>query len=138
MAKVLYSMETEHDIQVAVMEWWSLQHKQFNVPEEVLFAIPNGGARNVITGKRLKQEGVRKGVPDMFLAVPMYIINRQYSGLWIELKKPKGRLSKEQATYLELLSKQGYCASVCYGFAKTVEAISRYLEGKMFIFEIGR
>lgn len=36
----------------------------------LLFAIPDGGRRDAVTGAHLKAEGVRAGVPDMFLAVP--------------------------------------------------------------------
>ena len=36
----------------------------------LLFAIPDGGRRDAVTGAHLKAEGVRAGGPDMFLAVP--------------------------------------------------------------------
>ena len=25
------------------MQWWALAHQQFGIPEQLLFAIPNGG-----------------------------------------------------------------------------------------------
>ena len=60
----------EHAEQVLLMQWWALSHKLFGVPEQLLFAIPNGGERNIIVAARMKKEGVRAGVPDLFLAAP--------------------------------------------------------------------
>ncbi len=54
----------------------------------LMHAIPNGGARgndsqtNKIRGAMLKAEGVKKGVPDIFLPVPL----NGYHGLYIEMK----------------------------------------------------
>ena len=38
-----------------------------------LHAIPNGGNRSAVTGARLKAEGVKRGIPDLFLpfTIPM-------------------------------------------------------------------
>ena len=43
--------QEEHNEQVNLMKWWSLAHFKFKIPERCLFAIPNGGQRNVITAK---------------------------------------------------------------------------------------
>ena len=56
----------EHSEQVTLIKWWALACKQFGIPEQLLFAIPNGGKRDVISAKLLKDEGVRAGVPDLF------------------------------------------------------------------------
>jgi len=34
----------EHTEQVLLMQWWALAHQQFGIPEQLLFAIPNGGS----------------------------------------------------------------------------------------------
>src|SRR5688572_6150019 len=52
---------TEHQEQCAVIQWWGHAHHSYQLPVFALFAIPNGGARDVITGARLKAEGVRRG-----------------------------------------------------------------------------
>src|SRR5690606_12582346 len=68
---------TESKSQQAFIRWWGLSHRSLGVPHaDLLFAIPNGGARNPVTGATLKAEGVRRGVPDLFLAVPR--INRHF------------------------------------------------------------
>lgn len=116
--------QEEHNEQVNLMKWWSLAHFKFKIPERCLFAIPNGGQRNVITAKRLKDEGVRSGIPDLFLAVT----TPSFSGLFIEMKKAKGgRVSKHQEEMLKELSERGYKTEVCHGWSEAVAAIQNYL-----------
>jgi hypothetical protein len=74
----------EHTEQVNLMQWWALACRGFGIPEQLLFAIPNGGQRNIIVASKLKAEGVRAGVPDLFLAFP----KKDAAGLFIEMKKP--------------------------------------------------
>lgn len=109
------------------MKWWALACRGFGVDERLLFAIPNGGERNVIVAARLKAEGVRSGVPDLFLAFG----NAGFNGLFIEMKKTKGgRVSDIQKIYLELLRKRGFCAVVCNGCLEARQEIERYLNAK--------
>lgn len=113
----------EHSEQVTLIKWWAYSHQRFGVAEDLLFAIPNGGERNVIVASRLKAEGVRAGVPDLFLAVP----RGEYSGLFIEMKKPKGgRVSDNQKHLLGILGEQGYRATVCNGWIEAKAAIENY------------
>jgi hypothetical protein len=73
----------------------------------MIFAIPNGGARNKATGGILKAEGVLAGVPDLF--VPAW-------RLFIEMKRRKnGRVSDEQKHVMEKLKEAGYSCIVCHG-----------------------
>jgi hypothetical protein len=114
----------EHAEQVLLMQWWALSHQQFGIPEQLLFAIPNGGERNIIVAARMKKEGVRAGVPDLFLAVP----RGEFHGLFIEMKKPKGgRVSKNQSSMMKLLAAQGYASKVCCGWVEARVEIERYL-----------
>lgn len=115
----------EHAEQVSLMQWWSLQCRRFGVPEQLLFAIPNGGQRNIITAKRMKDEGVRAGIPDLFLAVP----RGKFHGLFVEMKKPQGGVvSDAQKACMEILSENGYFVTVCHGFIEAKAAIIRYLD----------
>jgi hypothetical protein len=88
-----------------------------------MFAIPNGGLRNVITAVNLKQEGVKSGVPDLFLPCPTNTAH----GLFVEMKSQKGRLSPNQKEWLKSLSANGYQCSVCYSFTDAKEVIINYL-----------
>lgn len=116
--------ELEHTEQVSLMQWWSLQCRRFGIPEQLLFAIPNGGQRNIITAKRMKDEGVRAGIPDLFLAVP----RGKFHGLFVEMKKSQGGVvSDAQKVCMEMLSENGYCVTVCHGFIDAQEAVKGYL-----------
>ena len=94
-----------------------------------LFHIPNGGKRNQKEAVRLKSEGVKAGVSDLMLAVPL----NGYCGLWIEMKKANGKpsdLSPDQAEWLELMSEQGYATCVAFGANQAINFIESYLTGK--------
>lgn len=111
--------------QQTVIQWWRIACNRYHLPENVLFAVPNGGMRSVKTAARLKAEGVRAGIPDLVLAVP----RDPYHGLFIEMKQGKGRLSPAQAATLSILEQQGYATVVPYGFEAAQMAITDYLEG---------
>lgn len=113
-------MASEHDHQVAVIKWFDLQYRKH---AGRLFAIPNGGQRHVIVAAKLKAEGVRRGVPDLFLPVPL----KDWFGLFVEMKKEKGRLTPEQQDWIDYLNDAGYCAVVCRGFDEAREAITKYM-----------
>lgn len=100
----------------------------------LLHAIPNGGARgndsrtNMIRGAMLKAEGVRKGVPDIFLPVP----KQKYHGLYIEMKvsdRSKGRPSQEQLDFIKEVEMLGYKCHICYGAEEAKQAIYDYYCG---------
>ncbi len=115
---------SEHAEQVALFRWWNLQHAD---RRELLFAIPNGGARTAVTGALLKAEGVRKGIPDVFLALPC----GGHAGLWIEMKRQAGsHPSPTQTAMLASLRNAGYAARVCRGFDEAKAVIERYLAGR--------
>ena len=117
-------LQIEHTEQVNLIKWWSLVHKQFGISEHLLFAIPNGGQRNIIVASKLKAEGVRSGVPDLFLAVP----KKDYHGLFIEMKKPKGgRVSDSQKEMIDELNQLDYLSVVCKGWNEARIEIEKYL-----------
>lgn len=118
----------EHEHQKALFKW--VKFAACKMPElDLLYAIPNGGARHIRVAAKLKAEGVSRGVPDICLPVA----RGGFHGLYIELKKPKcskspaGRVTKEQAQWIEDLTKQGYLAQVCVGWEAAKQAIEGYL-----------
>jgi hypothetical protein len=118
---------TEHQEQCAVIGWWNHGHSFYKLPYFALFAIPNGGARDMITGARLKKEGVRRGVLDLCLAVP----TKTYHGLYIEMKAGDNKPSAEQKGYIEYLNGCGYRAIVCWSGEEAIGEIKRYLGGEL-------
>ena len=90
----------------------------------LLFHIPNGGRRDAAEAANLKKQGVKPGVPDLFLPVP----RGDYHGLFIELKRRDGgRLSETQKGWLLALERQGYAAVVCHGARDAVDVLIKYL-----------
>lgn len=114
---------TEHQEQVALVRWSRLSESAH--PElRLLIAIPNGGARSTVTGARLKAEGVRPGVPDLFFAHPSA---SGHHGLWIEMKRASsGRLSPEQRAFLRDIRAAGYCAVIAYTWIEAARIICQY------------
>lgn len=90
-----------------------------------IFHIPNGGKRNAREAVNLKRQGVKAGVPDLFLPVA----KGGYHGLFIEMKVGKNKPTENQIKWMSLLSEQGYAVSVCYGADKAIKAIQGYLKG---------
>lgn len=91
------------------------------------FAIPNGGARSKITAAILKAEGVKPGVSDVFLPVPI----EHRHGLWIEFKHDDGRPTKEQREFLEERNAMGYCCAVAWDAELAIKHTVRYLRGEV-------
>lgn len=114
---------TEHQQQSHLVKWASLQSKA--IPElDMLFAIPNGGARTAVTGAMLKREGVRPGIPDLMLAYP----NHESAGLFIEMKTKGGKIAPHQDKWLEKLTAHGYRVEVCWSFEEAKDVIMEYLQ----------
>lgn len=108
----------------------SVGHAVFNPELKWLHAIPNGGNRDPKTAARLKAEGVKPGIPDIFLPVRRPISNLGfYSGLYIELKKLKGgRVSVDQSDFMNFAIGQGFCPCFAYGWRDAAEEIMGYLQ----------
>lgn len=75
-------------------------------------------------GRILKRMGVKRGVADFFLALPL----NGKAGLWIELKVGKNKPSKEQQAFLDRKAQRGYEAVCVYGTQAAREAIKDYLK----------
>lgn len=90
----------------------------------LMHAIPNGGSRNPIEARNLRLQGVRAGIPDIFLPCA----RKGHHGLYIELKRLKGgRVSVEQKKMILALQEQGYKAVVCYGWEEAANVIKEYM-----------
>lgn len=113
----------EHYAQVAVIKWARAQSAAWPALR-MLYAVPNGGDRHAAVARKLKAEGVRRGVPDLVLAYP----NEQgYHGLYLELKAEGGRVSREQREWLECLREAGYAAAIAYGSDAAIAVICDYI-----------
>lgn len=96
------------------------------VPElRWMFAVPNGTRTTPSIAKRMKAEGVLKGVSDIFLPLPRH----GYHGLFIEMKSMTGSATPEQREFIEAMRDAGYAAFVCHGYDKAKQTIIEYLQG---------
>lgn len=129
--EVLAKGGSESDHQKAFFCWCALNRSRF--PElEFAFAIPNGGKRDKITAARMKAEGARPGVPDIFLPRPVYCYSpgkTSHAGLFIEMKVGKGTASTDQLKYHQFLLEGGYQVAVCYSWIEAAQAVEQYLKG---------
>jgi len=110
----------EHKLQCECIKWFRYQYPQYS---NLLFAIPNGGKRNLQVAIKLKREGVLSGVPDLMFAKP----TKTYSGLFIEMKFGKNKPTENQIYQMELFRQNGYMCEVCYSFDDFEKIIKKYL-----------
>ena len=110
----------ESNLQKGCVKWFRYQYPKL---KDLLFAVPNGGARSAITGAILKAEGVLAGVADLLLLVP----NKKYHGLCIEMKTAKGKQSPAQKQWEKAVTLQGYKYIVCHSGQEFVNEITAYL-----------
>lgn len=109
--------------QIALFSWAA--YMQNTYPElELLFHIPNGGSRNKIEAANLKRQGVKAGIPDLFLPVA----RGGWHGLFIEMKAGKNKETENQKSWGFKLKYQGYLTAVCYGWEAAADVIKAYLE----------
>lgn len=114
---------TEDQEQSALFMWAAYQRGKY--PElDLLYHIPNGGKRNIVTAAKLKAQGVKAGVPDLFLPVA----RNGCHGLYIEMKRIRGgKLSPQQTSWMDALQRQGYAVAVCKGAEEAQSVILNYL-----------
>jgi hypothetical protein len=117
---------SESESQAIVVAWaatMSLYDKRF----VMLIAIPNGARTSWTQAKKLKREGMRAGVPDLFLAIK----TKEFGGLWIEMKTETGRVSEAQAQWHKDLAACGYKVEVCRSAESAMYEIAEYLGVKL-------
>lgn len=122
---------SESELQTAVADYIRLHYP------DVLFHSDFGSGIKLTMGqaaKQKRQNGGRRGWPDMFIAKPKLT----FHGLFLELKKDGTRLWKkngdptsehieEQANTLIELNNLGYWAEFAIGFDEAVEIIDKYM-----------
>lgn len=111
----------EHSVQKAYFDWARLHPVARRA-----YAIPNGGKRNLVTAARLKAEGVRAGVLDVCLPIPV----RDSHGLYIEFKAGSNNLTIEQAQEVEQLTADGYTVLVSWDAEMAIQFTLEYLSGE--------
>lgn len=120
--KIIAHPRSEAQHQANVINWALLHRDEY--PElALLYHIPNGGSRDPVEARHLKDQGVKRGVPDLCLPVS----RGHYHGLYIEMKTETGRASGEQEWWGERLCEQGYAWRICQGWQEATTILEGYL-----------
>ena len=102
---------SERDIHISIVEYL-----QTALPEGSLIQhSANEGRRHVRHAVNLKRMGLTAGWPDLELIVPHWHFNQTFffAPIFLEVKAPKGRVTKAQDDVMERLVAAGcYCAVV--------------------------
>ncbi len=120
---------SEHEQQVTVVSWFKVKYPKY---AKCIMSIPNSQMMLKYPRERarvmnyLKREGFKKGVSDLFIAVP----RKGKHGLWVEMKDVKKTLrsvNPEQIAHLNLMVKMGYEGIWCAGADVAMAAIETYM-----------
>ena len=110
----------ESEMQRSCKRWFDLQYPKLS---RLLFAVPNGGARNSREAAIMKAEGVTAGVADMLLLIPRH----GYGCLCIEFKTREGRQSDSQRHWQADAEANGNKYVVIRSVNQFVNEIKKYL-----------
>ena len=108
----------ESRLQQACVKWFRLQY-----PKLTIFAIPNGGNRDAITGAILRAEGALAGVADLLLMRASH----GYHGLFIEMKSEKRKQTPSQREFEIRATVAGYRYKLCRSLDEFIEIVKNYL-----------
>lgn len=109
----------EDEEQAAVVRWLDLER-----PEIPFFAVPNGARTSWGTAKKLKNTGLKAGVPDLVFP----LARGGFHGFYLEMKRRKGgTVEPEQKAWHKRLEAEGYCVNVAKGADEAKAGILAYL-----------
>ena len=109
--------------QAKVIAW--ARDNERNYPYlQLLHCSLNGVKMTKAQAGRAIAQGMKKGVADLFLPAKQ----GGFSGLYIEMKSAKGRISIEQSKFLKDVSDNGYAAFVCYSADDAIKRIEDYYQ----------
>lgn len=116
--------DEEHRIQCSCVKWFNLKYPKL---KGRLFAVPNGGRRDTVTGGKLKAEGVTAGVSDLILLKS----NRDYGALLIEMKKKGGYQSPSRKEWQKIICENGeYKYVLCFSLDDFIREVDDYLRNE--------
>ena len=104
-----------------------------------LYANANwAGVTGPKQGAARKAEGVKAGVPDLFLPLPKVCVAapdaghvfEYFGGLYLETKVPTSKPRPEQTEFMARLVARGYAVAVYRTLEEGVDLLVRYMEGR--------
>ena len=119
---------TEHEIQCDFFR--KLKTLALIYPEvDTFHALPNAGKRSPRVGIYMKAEGLKSGMPDTCLPVPI----GEYGALYIEFKRaePKTYLKPHQREIIARLREVGNCIEVARSSSEAIAITEQYMRGEL-------
>ncbi len=107
----------ESTLQTACVRWFRYQY-----PNLIIYAVPNGGSRNIREAQRLKSEGVLAGVADLVVLLP------QGKSIYIEMKVKGNRQTDNQKDFQKKAIELGHAYTVCYSFEEFQKVIENQIQ----------
>lgn len=89
-------------------------------PLALMWHVPNGGKRNIVTAANLKRDGVLAGVPD-FCG-----FNANASAVFLELKRPGGVASENQKWFRDQCERSGAAWACVDNIDDATEFLARH------------
>lgn len=115
------ALQPEQIEHINVVNWFNYQYPEL---ADDFHHFANERKCSVQQGRTLKRMGVKKGVADFFLAIPL----NGKAGLWLELKVGKNKPTKEQIAFAERKIKRHYEFAFVWGADAAREMINTYLK----------
>lgn len=112
---------SEHQEQKAFVNWFRSNYKGF-----LIYSIPNGGTRNLLEAKFLKDEGMLKGAFDLIVLTDKYPIFIEFK----RVKESNSKISKEQKEFKKFLDDNNYKNFFAFGFLDAMEKIKEVIDDK--------
>ncbi len=105
----------EDDLQMAVAKYLDLM-------PVVWCHVANERRTGVVAGRRLKNKGVKRGVPDVLI----FTRRNGYCGMAVELKVKGGKTTAFQKEWLRYLEKENWYTAVCVGLDEFLMHFDKY------------
>lgn len=118
---------SEHSEQVALFEALQIHSKKEPMLQWA-FAIPNGFYSTPAQKHKMRNEGLKPGVWDIFLPVA----RKGYHGLFIEMKFGKNTLSDQQKEFHKFIENQNYLGCIAYHWEQAYRYILEYIDAKPY------
>jgi hypothetical protein len=112
----------ESKLQQHCVKWFKYQYPKYS---KLLFAIPNGGSRNIKEAAKLKREGVVAGISDLILL----LANKHYNCLCLETKTKEkySRQSESQKQWQKEVENNGSKYVVFRNFDEFEKIVIEYI-----------
>lgn len=94
-----------------------------NIPDKLVFAVPNGGSRHVREAANLKRQGVKPGVSDVIVLIP----KKGFASLCMEFKTKAGRQSEHQKEFQQQAEKCRNKYVIVRSAIQAIEELKQYL-----------